>query len=77
MRWSLPTSLRDRATLEIRIAGGEWEPISSGAHLLAELDPSQSHEIELRVNSAQWQVKKEGQGREGGREGGGRKGGGE
>ena len=35
--------------------------------MLAELDPSQSHEIELRVNSAQWQVRgqEEGQGREG------------
>ena len=55
VRWSLPASLRDRATIEIRIGGGEWEPISSGAHLLAELDPSQSHEIELRVNNAQWQ----------------------
>ena len=30
VRWSLPASLRERATLEIRIAGGEWEPISSG-----------------------------------------------
>ena len=65
VRWSLPASLRSHASLEIRIGGGRWEPISSGAHLLAELDPSRPHDIELRVNSAQWQVR--GQGSAGGR----------
>ena len=65
VRWSLPASLRGHASLEISIGGGRWEPISSGAHLLAELDPSRSHDIQLRVNSAQWQVR--GQGSAGGR----------
>ena len=65
VRWSLPASLRRHASLEISIGGGRWEPISSGAHLLAELDPSRSHDIQLRVNSAQWQVR--GQGSAGGR----------
>ena len=57
VRWTRPASLNNRSSLEINVGGRGWEPISSGAHLLAELDPSRVHEIELRLSSAQWQVR--------------------
>ena len=57
VRWTRPDNLNGPASLEINVGGRGWQPVSSGAHILAELDPSRAHDIELRLNSAQWQVR--------------------